>query len=375
MSEIRRGAAAIQEAAESSGQGGSWRPYLPSIFWKEDKEERYVLFLNEVDDIPTFDMIQFIPTENEFYQEAVAKTSEPFSERYDLFEKQWDAKAVQRSVAIAVELEPVIEVVNVNGKNRRKPVGFEVKTVEYERRILDEDGEVTDETEEVTAPAIGYISQSPNNFFNHVTNYDANDAPITVTALKITRLGKDKSTSYSVQGYDEQPIDLSNLVAFVDGISYLTDEMDEVVETVTEQSPEDAAAYLGKLLLDKREGELLDDDRYQELLEGVTESMDIYGNKKGRKGKGKDTKEGRQPRSSRRSATRAAAESEDTDEPNEESSDPEPTEEVAPKGRTRKTKTAPKAKAAAKKSATKQTPQERMKELRARAAEKAAAKA
>lgn len=369
MSEIRRGAAAIQEAAESSGQGGSFRPYLPSLFWKEDKEERYVLFLNEIDDVPLFDMIQFIKDENGYYHEAVAKTSAPFSEKVDQFEKLWDAKAVQRNVAIAVELEPVIEIVKEGGKTRRKPRGFEVKTTEYERRILDDDGEATDDTEEVTAPVIGYISQSPNNFFNHVANYDANDAPVVSTALKITRLGKDKSTSYSVQGYDEQPIDLSNLVEFVDGISYLNDEMDDVVEQAESSDPEDFALFLGKLILDKREAELLDDERYHELLDAVDESMDIYGNKKG-KSKAKGKKEDRPTKASQRRVTRERVtereEETDADEPNEESSDPAATEEVTPK---------PRAKKAAKKAAAKTTPQERMKELRKRAAEKAAAKA
>ena len=61
MSEVRRGSAAIQEAAKSSG-GGGFRPFLPAHYWKgEEGEERYLLFLNAVEDMPLFDMIQYIP--------------------------------------------------------------------------------------------------------------------------------------------------------------------------------------------------------------------------------------------------------------------------------------------------------------------------
>lgn len=356
MSEIRRGSAAIQDAAKSSGTS-EFRPFLPSIYWKDDQEERYVLFLNEVEDMPLFDMIQYIPTESGFFQETVSKTDPFFGERSDAFESEKDATIRKTNVAIAVELEPVVEVVN----KRRKPRGFEVKTVEYERRVFDDDGEATGETEEVTAPAVGYVAQSPNNFFNQVSNYDANEAPVTATALKITRIGKDKTTVYQIVGYDELPIDLSNLVGFIDGISYLGDDLDPLLDEIENLSEEEAALVIGRKLLDKREEELIDDDRYQELLEGVTESMDKYGNKKKNKKKEKD------PPRSRAAARRAAKTKEpepegDGDEPDEPASDPEPTEEVKP------------ARKAAKKATTKQTPESRMAELRAKAAERAKAR-
>jgi hypothetical protein len=357
MSEIRRGSAAIQEAAKSSGKG-EFRPFLPSIYWKDDQEEHYILFLNEIEDTPLFDMIQYIPVEGGYFQETVSKTDQFFGERSDAFEKDWDATARKTNVAIAVELEPVVEVVN----KRRKPRGFEVKTVEYERRIFDDDGEATDETEEVTAPAVGYVAQSPNNFFNQISNYDANEAPVTETALKVTRIGKDKTTVYQIIGYDELPIDLTNLVEYVDGISYLGDDLDPLLDEIEKLTPEEAALAIGKKLLDKREEELIDDDRYQELLDGVTESMDKFGNKK------KSKKDKDPPRS--RVASRRAAKKEDPpeaeengDEPDEPASDPEATEEVKPAR-----------KAKAKKAPAKQTPETRMAELRAKAAERAKAR-
>lgn len=356
MSEIRRGSATIQDAAKSSGTS-EFRPFLPSLYWKDDQEERYILFLVEVEDMPLFDMIQYIPTENGFFQEAVAKTDPFFGDRSDAFVEDKDATIRKTNVAIAVELEPVVEVVN----KRRKPRGFEVKTVEYERRIFDDDGEATGDTEEVTAPAVGYVAQSPNNFFNQISNYDANEAPVTSTALKITRIGKDKNTTYQIVGYDELPIDLSNLVGYVDGVSYLNDELESLLDEIEDLSPEEAALVIGKKLLDKREEELIDDDRYQELLEGVTESMDKYGNKKNKNKK----KEKAPPRS--RAATRRAAKAEEPepepeDDGDEPASDPEPTEEVKPARKT------------AKKATTKQTPESRMEELRAKAAERAKAR-
>src|ERR1035441_5919816 len=353
MSEIRRGSAAIQEAAKSSGKG-EFRPYLSSHYWK-DTDEHYLLFLNEVEDMPLFDMIQYIPV-GDFFQETVSKTDQFFGEKSDAFEKDWDATARKTNIAIAVELEPVVEIVN----KRRKPRGFEVKTVEYERRILDDDGEATDKTEEVTAPAVGYVAQSPNNFFNQISNYDANEAPVTETALKITRIGADKNTSYTLVGYDELPIDLTNLVGYVDGISYLGDDLDPLLDEIEKVSTEDAALAIGRKLLDKREEELIDDDRYQELLEGVTESMDKFGNKKGKK-----KKEKAEPVRSRAASRRAAKveEPEDTsgDDADEPASDPEATEEVKPARK-------------AKKATSKQSPEARMAELRKKASERAAAR-
>jgi hypothetical protein len=363
MSEIRRGSAAIQEAAKSSGKGGEFHPFLPAIYWKDDQEERYILFLNEIEDTPLFDMLQYIPVEGGYFQETVSKTDQFFGEKSDVFEKDWDATPRKTNVAIAVELEPVVEVVN----KRRKPRGFEVKTIEYERRVFDDDGEATDETEEVTAPAVGYVAQSPNNFFNQISNYDANEAPVTETALKVTRIGKDKTTVYQIVGYDELPIDLTNLVGYVDGISYLGDDLDPLLDKIEELTPEEAALVIGKTLLDKREEELIDDDRYQELLDGVIErgeSLDKFGNKKNKK-KEKDPPRSRaaQRRTTREERVTREETVDSGDEPDEPASDPEPVEEVKS---ARKTK--------AKKTTAKQNPEVRMAELRAKAAERAKAR-
>lgn len=330
---IARGREAIHAAQEAAKGGGSFSPYLKSIFWKDDKEEHYVLFLNDIDGpdgIPTFDMVQFIEDENGHFQEVVAKTDGFFSERTDPFAEEWDATVVKRSLAIAVELEPINEVV----KGRKKPVGFEVRTEEYTRKVVDEDGEVTDEEEEVTTPVIGYVVASPNTFFNHVENYDANEAPVNETAVKITRLGKDKHTSYALQGYDDQKIDLTNLLDYLDGVSYIRDDLEGILESIEGQDDLEAAQIVGQAILNKRIDELLDGDRYDKLFEGVTESMDKFGNKKKEsKGKSKGKVE-RKTRQSQRRSQREDTEPEAADEP------AEPEAKPARKTRTTKAKAA-----------------------------------
>jgi hypothetical protein len=275
MSEIRRGAAAIQEVVDSKGEGGPFRKWIPSIFWPEADEERYLLILNEMDAIPTFEMIGFIKTEQGFTQEAVAKTDPYLGESTDAFVKEWSAKPRQTSLAVAVELEPVIELVN----GRKKPRGFRVKTVEYERTVLDDDGEATDEKIDVTAPAIGVISQSPYNFFNQVASFDATEAPIHLTPVKIKRIGSGTKTTYSVTGYEDQEVDLDNLLEYWEGINYLSDDIESIEGELANLEPLEFAQFIGTTVLDKRMEELLDDDRYDELFEGVTESMAYKGGK------------------------------------------------------------------------------------------------
>lgn len=315
--EIRRGRASIKEAQEAAKNRGSgnFRPFIPNIFWKEDGESRYVLFLNDIESIPQFDIIKFIETESGF-ESVVAKTDPYFDEGKDGFVDQWDAPVQTLQLAIAVELEPLIETVN----GRKRPKGFEVKTVEFERRIRDDDGELTDETEEVVAPAIGIIMQSPNNFFNVIESYDATDAPIDEAAVRITRVGADRNTTYRVDGFAEQDIDLTNLVEYWSGISYIQDEADEISEQLDGAEPLEAAKVLGSILLEKRLEELLDPERYDELLAGQKESMDKFGKKK--KSKKSDSKKAA---AKARPSQRRTAKKEEPEEVNEtpEAEEPE----------------------------------------------------
>jgi hypothetical protein len=286
--DFRRGAEAIEKAQEKAKAGGDYRPFAPSIFWQNDEDERYLLFLNPIDDIPTVDMIGFIPIKKKkgngdtytLYEQVLARTDPSIDESVDPMQRDWDAKPRDTSIAVAVELEPLFETV----KGRKRPRGFEVKTTEYERRVRDDEGNLTDETEEVISPVIGFITQSPHNFFNLVASFDAKRSPIEETPLSITRVGSGSSTAYTIDGFPEQELDLSNLIEYIDGVSYLDDDLDDLLEQLdTDDGDAEQASVIGTVMLDKRLEELADEDRYNELYEQITESLDRWGGNKNKK--------------------------------------------------------------------------------------------
>lgn len=304
MANFRRGAEAVAKSTEKSSSG-SYRTYTPTIYWPGDNDHRYLLFLNPMDEIVTADMVRYIPQEfkgrdgeiHETFEEVIARTDNSIGESVDPMVRDWDGAAKPNGIAVAVELEPIME--NVNGRDRIR--GFEVKTDTFERRIRDEDNDLTDDTEEVIKPLVGIITQSTYNFFNVVTSFDANDAPIEQCPVKITRIGGDSSTTYSVQGYQDIDVDLTNLIDYVDGISYLNDEMDELLALIDETDTNEAAALvIGETVLNKRLDELVDEERYDKLYDSINKSLDRFGNK-GKK-KDKPAKKAAPRRSQRRSA-------------------------------------------------------------------------
>lgn len=334
MPEFRKGAEAIAKAQENAKSGGgNFQAFTPEFFWK-DKDEKYLLFLNPLSEIVTADLISFIPVTGKKangekytrFERVIARTDAVIDESHDEMVDKWDGKARETCVAVAVELEPTYEEV----KGRKRPTGFAVKTREFDRRIRDEDDELTDEYETVEAPELGIVHASPHNFFNVVTAYDNNDAPIEETPLKITRVGGDTSTVYTVSGYPElADIDLAPLVENIENFNYLYSEMDDVLKGIEGLEDHEAVAFIGEILLAKRLDELVDRERYEKLLDGIDESLDRFGG--GGKDKAKKTSKSERParRSQRRSAPKADA---------EESADAEPEQEEAPK--TRRTRSA-----------------------------------
>ncbi len=284
MPDFRRGAEAIATAQKESKSGGSFKAFTPEFFWK-DGDEKFLLFLNPVRDIPTTDLIEFIPVKAKKadgdtytrYERTISRTDPVIGEDSDPMEDEWQGKGRARCVAVAVELEPTYTEV----KGRKRPTGFSVKTREFERRIRDEEGELTDQYESVIAPEVAIVHASPHNFFNIVTSYDENEAPIEETPVKITRIGSDKNTSYSLLGYPEQEIDLSALVQNIDNVYYLANELDVILPAIEGASDDqEAAAIIGAAMLDKRLEELVDQDRYDDLFKGITETLDKFGGKK-----------------------------------------------------------------------------------------------
>lgn len=335
MPDFRKGTAALKEAQANKGGGGSFRSFAPFISWADDQDERYLLFLNEWEDMPQVDYIGFIDQTGEkqdgskyTYTEAViARTDPAIGEDTDPLVEEWDAKPRLSHVAVAVELEP--EYAEVRG--RKRPSGFSVKTDTFSRRVRDDQGNLTDESEEVTAPVVGFIVQSPHNFFNVVQSYDLNEAPIHEVPVKITRVGakKSNSTTYTITGYDNLDVDLSELIDNAEFISYLGDDVDDVLAAIEEAEDDQAAGLaIGNFMLDRRLTELCDKERYDKIAKGVTASLDKFGNKGNKGGKSKDEPKKSRPtqRRSRKAkdeepAPEAEAPVEEADAPEEDDSD------------------------------------------------------
>jgi len=276
MGEIRRG---FDTSSKSGNEDREFKPFLRQIYWSDDKESKYLLFLNSVtDQLPRFDMITFIPKDNHF-ESVIARTDPFIGRKSDKMVDDWDGNISVQNIAIAVELEPVME----DNKGRERPGSFQVKTSEYERRILDDEGNVTEDTEVVVTPEVGFVQQSHHNFWNIVDDANSSDGEVHVNACQITRIGKGSDTVYKCKVYEDIPVDLSGLVEYIDGVSYLSEDIDDLVEQIGSLSNEDAALKIGDVLIDKYIHELADEDRYEDLYQGITESLDRFGRKKDKK--------------------------------------------------------------------------------------------
>jgi hypothetical protein len=282
MPNFRRGAAEIEKSTQRTG--GTFSPFAPSIYWKAG-EEKYLLILTPIDDVPRLEMINFIPVKNKDgervrFDSVIARSDACFEEdalKVDPLVKEWDAPLKDSNLLVAVELEPELQ----EKRGRLKPVGFSVKLTEFERRIRDEEGEVTEDTETVTAPAYGFIQESAKNFGSVLSSHDASEFPIEAWPVKISRIGGDENTKYTITGYEEMEVDLTPFVENLDGISYLGEQLDEVKSAVEDTDPKDAALAVASVLLEARLNELADQERYDRLYAGVDTSM-AY--KKGGKG-------------------------------------------------------------------------------------------
>jgi hypothetical protein len=275
---FRRGREEIKKVAdERNSGGGGFTPFLPNIYWKENNEEKYLLFLNDIDSIPRIDVIGFIPDGNGRYNSVIARTDTSIGQSRDPLVEDWDGSIKKSCAAIAVELEPTFEEI----EGRLRPRGFQVATREFDRKVRNEDGEATGEVEEVTAPVVGLILQHATTLFGPIESYDTTDYPIHLAAVKIKRVGTDNNTSYNVSGYPDLEVDLSNLLDNVDGISYLNqDEAESVKAAIDGLSDIEAGQVIGGILLDKQLEELGDQERYDKIYKAVDASLDRFGNKK-----------------------------------------------------------------------------------------------
>lgn len=280
MPSFRRGAAAIEEAASSKG-GGGFRPFVPTIEWRDDRESKHVLFLTPVDEIPTVEYHDWIPVGKgqkangetyTKYEQFISRKDPAIGESYDELQDRLDVRPKSRSIAVAVELDPITEK---DDKGRDRVTGFVVATDTYIRK--DENGN----EEEVAQPLVGLVVQAAQNFFGWLSSYDASQGPIEETPMNVTRRGKDANTTYDFIALEGRTVDLNPLFDNIDGVSYLREEMADLVASLADLTDEDAAKAIADALLNKRLDELADKERYDEFVKPLEEVPSKFGAKKG----------------------------------------------------------------------------------------------
>jgi hypothetical protein len=320
--QFRRGKEAIAKANESKSSSGSFTPYLPNIIWKDDKQSRLIWILNPLDDIPTVAMIKAFTTDKRV-EYAVSRKDDAIGHSSDPIEDKWGYGPADLGIAIAVELEAVTET----RRGRERPVSFRVATRDFTRRVRNSKGEITQEKEEVTAPVVGVICQSPSNFFNHLSTKDSTVGPIHQLPLQIIRDGDDKDTDYEVEAFEEKPLDAADLLDFWENISYLTEEDKDEIHALFE-SAEDEEEYpeiIGAVLLDK----WLNEHASQEWYDQIASKIDApakFPSKKyiEAKGKGEEPEKRERPARSSQLRSRRAAEPENDEGPDDDETEDAP---------------------------------------------------
>lgn len=274
---FRRGSEAIAESKKKAESGGkNFKPFAPRIAWT-DGDKKYVIFLTPIEEMPTVEMHEYVPIgewqskdkkkKGKRYGFYISQTDPAIGGDHDIISDEFGKKPTERTLAVAVELEPVMETV----KGRKKPVGFEVKTETFTRKGED------DQDVEVTTPVIGVVAQASSNFFGYLANFDEEEGPVAETAFSVKREGDGTDTEYHFSHYMDQPVDLAGVVENVFGILYLDEELDDVVAAVEDLNDEEAAAYIANAILDARLDELSDLERYQE----ETKSIKVIENRWG----------------------------------------------------------------------------------------------
>jgi len=272
----RTGLAAIEEAAAPKSGGGGFRSFVPEIRWREDGEKKYILVITPIDEVATLDLHEWVPVGTgekangetyTRYETFLSRKDPLIGEDYDDITDRLGRAPKTRCYGVAVELEPVFETV----RGRQRPKSFQVKTETYTRKT--DDGEV-----EVTAPVIGLIVQSSALVWSTLGSLDEAQGPLFELPIEVTRRGKDQNTRYDFVPFMDMPVDLAPLTDYVDGISFLRDELDDVQAAIDAASdPEGEAQAIAEAIYNKRLGELVDKERYDELVSPIEQLEDRFG--------------------------------------------------------------------------------------------------
>ena len=255
MASFRRGAEAIQAATKSSG--GKFTP----VFKFEAGETKYIQFLTSIEDVPTVLMHQFIIVGHREdgspkYERFISRRDSALdgADGYDELIDRFGSNPSQRSVALAVELEP--QFVKKGTKNVLE--GFDVAMREY----TDSEGN------EKGVPNVALVIESPYTLYTHLTAFsDLEPIEDVVFGVKVTGKGKDKTYTLMRAG---EALDFG-------------DELDEFIDEI------DFDAWLDNLA---------DEDRMKELVGPLPD--DFVVNQFAKRGKGKtETSKKRSTRSRR----------------------------------------------------------------------------
>lgn len=289
MAGFRRGAEAIQAAATRSGGGG----FTPTHRF-EAGETKYLQFLTPIEDVFTVLMHRFVITgyredgNTPIYKDFISRRDEGLDgpEGYDPLIDRFGLTPSQRSIAVAVELEPVFK------KQGTKKVIDDWKVVE--REYTDAEGT------EHSVPNIALVVESPFTFFGHLTAI-ADLKPIESVIFAVKRTGKSTDTQYTFMEAGEA-----------------LDGADELYEEFSEQF--DLEAYLE---------ELADEDRIKELIDPLDDDFTVsrYQKKDKKKNTSSKSTSGGSTRQ-RRSTVRDEEESAEEPDETEGEEDGEPEEDA-----------------------------------------------
>jgi len=251
MAQFRKGAEAIEQAAQRQSSG----KFMP-VFKFEAGETKYVQFLMPIEEIPTVLMHQFIIVGQREdgtpkYERFISRRDPALdgSDGYDDLTDRFGLSPTNRSIALALEVEPVY----AGGSGKRKVIdGFDLA----ERQFTGKDGDT------VTVPAFGLIIESPRIFFTDLAVNAEMGKAIEETVWAVKRTGKSTDTAYTFidTGVDALDVEeeleaFSESFDFDDYLDMLSDE-DRMRELVGEL-PDDAKVSM----FDKKKGGAKQEDK------------------------------------------------------------------------------------------------------------------
>jgi hypothetical protein len=303
MAERRRGKDAMRAAATRSSAGR----FVPNHRFVAG-ETKYLQFLMSFDEITTVLFHRFIcvglrEDGSKIYRDFVSPLDDSVDgpSGTDQLVERWGSHPSQRSIGLAIELEPIQE----KKGSRKVIVGWEPVM----RTYTDSEGE------EKEVPNVALVIESPYTFYNHLGVVD-DQTPIEETIISVTRTGKSTDTSYTILPVGEALSD---------------DELEDMgVDAFFEEF--DFEGYLD---------EISDKDEMNAILDELDDDFVVnpYAKKKGAKGKGgkSDKKEGSSTRTrrTRRVVEEPVDDGDDAeaDEPEAESEEPEAEEKPTRKRR------------------------------------------